>query len=235
MKNTKEGIVLKRLNYSETSLIITFFTKENGIKTFLFQGAKKKKGNILHPLAVVEISSFSRSDSSLEKIASIERVLNTDKLTSNPIKSSVSFFIAELLMICLHDSDEDRRLYSFINEEIKYINNEKLSQNYLIWFMLKLSGFLGFQPNSSKSEANFLDLEEGVFLSYEPSNHKFINDEGVQYLNQINKLAKNEALFLVFPKNLKETILNTLLNYFEYHLPNFKTPKSYTVIKAVFE
>lgn len=235
MKNTKEGIVLKRLNYSETSLIITFFTKENGIKTFLFQGAKKKKGNILHPLAIVEISSFSRSDSSLEKISSIERIVNTDKITTNPIKSSVSFFIAELLMLCLHDSDEDKRLYLFISDEVHYISGEKLSPSYLIWFMLKLSGFLGFQPNSTEETTPFLDLEEGVFIPYKPSNHKFVNDEGVKYLNKINQATKNEALSLTIPKSLKSLMLNTLLTYFEYHLPNFKTPKSYAIIKAVFE
>jgi DNA repair protein RecO (recombination protein O) len=68
MKKTDSGILLKRIPYSETSLVLTIFTLLEGKKSFLFQGAKKKKGNVLLPLSPIELTYFQRDDSQLAKI-----------------------------------------------------------------------------------------------------------------------------------------------------------------------
>ena len=71
MKFQDRGIVLSRSAYSETSLIVTLFTESFGVQTFLFQGAKKKKGLVLFPLATVDITYYRRSDSQMGKLTEI--------------------------------------------------------------------------------------------------------------------------------------------------------------------
>ena len=67
MKSTDKAILLNRINYSESSLIITYYTLNNGIQKFLFQGGKKKANN-LFPLSISEITYYNRPDSSLGKV-----------------------------------------------------------------------------------------------------------------------------------------------------------------------
>ena len=43
MKQTDIGILIYRKNYSESSLILTFFTEKGGLTTYIFKGAKKKQ------------------------------------------------------------------------------------------------------------------------------------------------------------------------------------------------
>ena len=84
MKRTDKAILLNRISYSESSLIITFYTFENGIQKFIFQGGKKK-AHQLFPLAISEITYYKRPDSDLGKLTSSEskRILN--ELPFNPI------------------------------------------------------------------------------------------------------------------------------------------------------
>ena len=235
MKNTAEGILLKKINYSETSLVTTFFTKEFGLKAFLFQGGKKKKGNMLHPLALVELTFYARTDSDLAKLTSIDRLTNTEHILRNPVKSSICFFLAEIIASTIQENDADTSLYDFLKREIAFINQNKVSPNYLIWFVLRVSQFMGLKPVSTKEEAHYLDVEEGIFLVNQPTNHKFIKSRAVQVLNSLNQHQKEEVLSHKITKTQRADCIEILLDYLSFHVPNFKIPKSLAVIKAVFE
>ena len=63
MKQTARGILIHRQAQSETSLMVTLLTEKEGLVTYLFQGAKKKRGLVLFPLAPVEFSFYRRTDS----------------------------------------------------------------------------------------------------------------------------------------------------------------------------
>ena len=89
-----EGIVLQKVDYSETSLIVKVLTAEEGVLSFIYQGAKrkKKKGNLISPLAIINISYFNRADSAMGKITSVEPAVVYKDLAFNPYKSSILFF-----------------------------------------------------------------------------------------------------------------------------------------------
>ena len=57
MKNTDLGILIAKKNYSESSLILTFYTELNGLSSFIFKGARKKKLAIFH-LGIYELTFF---------------------------------------------------------------------------------------------------------------------------------------------------------------------------------
>ena len=147
MKSVQNGILLKRLNYSETSLILHFYTKEVGFQAYLFQGGKKKKGNMLHPLSIIEISSFDSNDSGLGKISEVSASYAAQEIPYHPIKSGIAFFVAEILASVLHNSDKDERMYAFLIREIQWIDHSEELTNYPIWFMLKFAEEMGVGIN----------------------------------------------------------------------------------------
>ena len=92
--SSTEGIVLHKVNYSETSLILKVFTLQNGLQSFIFQGAKRKgkKGNLISPLSIIQINYFQRQDSDLAKISEIESEISYKTIPFDPIKSGIVFF-----------------------------------------------------------------------------------------------------------------------------------------------
>ena len=234
MKVIHHGILLKKRNYSETSLITTFYTLEQGVQTYIFQGGKKKKGNALHALSCFELEAYFRSDSELGKLTAVypDPILNN--LPFHPIKTSISFFIAELLGYCLSTSEPDEALFQFLKQEIQWIDQSNELTNYPIWFLVTFLNYLGCVPQNETSHPTYLDLKEGEFLTHLPrEGFQYFDDAAVPYWSQMMSQTKNEALGTPLPIVIRKLLLHNLLHYYAHHVPGYKTPKSLEVIRTV--
>ena len=104
MKYSEQGIIITRFSYSETSVMLKVFTKEHGLKSFLFQGAKKKKGVVLLPLSPIEFTCYQRDESHLAKMTDATLFYTFETIPFNPIKSTVIFYYSApfscLFLIC---------------------------------------------------------------------------------------------------------------------------------------
>lgn len=234
MKSKGHGILLQKINYSETSLILKLYTVEKGIQSYLFQGGKKKKGNILLPLSVVEYEYYQRQDSDLGKLTLIDPTFVFQEIPFDPVKSSMAFFIAEVLFKTLKSTDKEQELFSFLAGEIAFLDSTENYTNYLIWFSLELTKHLGFYPQQAAGDAKYFDLEEGEFLNYAPSGHIYVKDDSITLLNQLLNFEKDEFLIQKFSSEYRKAILQHLMSYYKYHIEGFKELKSLEIIEQVF-
>jgi DNA repair protein RecO (recombination protein O) len=234
MRSVQIGILLKKLNYSETSLILHFYTLEEGFKPFLFQGGKKKKGNILHPLSIVEIESYQRPDSELGKISSISPQPVLQSIPIHPVKGGLAFFLTELIAQCLKSSDSDQRMFRFLIEEIKWLDNTSEVTNYPIWFLLKFAYLMGFSPHVLEEKPTYFDLQEGELTRFKPKGHVFIEDTTIPILEELLNKQKSEFMVHKMNKTTRKQLINNLIDYYKQHISNFKTPKSLEVMQTVF-
>lgn len=234
MKSKGHGILLQKINYSETSLILKLYTAEKGIQSYLFQGGKKKKGNILLPLSVVEYEYYQRQDSDLGKLTLIDPTFVFQEIPFDPIKSSMAFFVAEVLFKVLKSTDTEQELFSFLVNEIAFLDHTDEITNYLLWYSLELSKHLGFYPQQAAGEAKYFDLEEGEFLNYAPSGHIYIKDDSILILNKLLDFEKEEFLAQQLSSENRKLILQHLMSYYKFHVEGFKELKSLEVIEQIF-
>lgn len=234
MKSVQTGILLKKLNYSETSLILHFYTLEEGFKPFLFQGGKKKKGNILHPLSIVEIESYQRPESELGKISAISPQPALQNIPFNPIKGGLSFFLTELIAQCLKSSDSDQRMFNFLIEEIKWLDSATEITNYPIWFLVKFADLLGFAPHVLAENSLFFDLEEGELTRFHPKGHLFLQNDSIPILEELLSKPKTQFLTHKITKTNRKQLIENMIEYYKRHISNFKSPKSLEILQTVF-
>lgn len=234
MKTIHQGILLKKIDYSETSLILQFYTQEKGIQSYLFQGGKKKKGNSLQPLSIVEIEVYMRTDSDLGKISAVSLLEVHDSITFNPLKSGIAFFLAETLTQTLKSTEAENSLYLFLKQEISWLNNHNSLANYPVWFLLKLSSYLGFSPHVKDRNCTYFDLEEGTLSARVPTGHVYLKDETIPFVEKMLITSKEEGLSLTLSKASRKQLTENLLSYFKHHVEGFKTPKSLEVLQTIF-
>lgn len=235
MKGIQSGILLKKLNYSETSLILHFFTLEDGFQAYIFQGGKKKKGNTLQALSIVEITAYRREDSDLGKITEINSLFVPQTIPYHPLKSGLAFFMTEVLSYVLQRSDKDPEMFTFLEHEIKWIDDSDELTNYPIWFLLKLADEIGIGINVENPNGLTFDLQDGVISNQTPSSHIFVNDEVVPILIQLLDSQKTEMLAKHIHKTHRRHIVDHLISYYKIHISGFKTPKSLQVMQTIFE
>lgn len=228
MKFTDKAILLNRINYSESSLIITYYTLQNGIQKFLFQGGKKKANN-LFPLSISEITYYSRPDSTLGKVTASETTQILSELPFHPIKSTIAFFIAEFLSKCLQTEEKEVLLFHFLEEKIIFLDKEKDISLFPIQFLLDFSEFLGIQPHVISKTGNYFNLMEGDISETKPIGDIFAQGEPVQLIHAC--LAKESDI--QHTNKLRNETLDVLIQYFQLHIPQFKTLKTLEVIREV--
>jgi len=234
MKTIDKAIVLSRLPYSETSLIVNLFTLESGLQTFLFQGAKKKKGLILFPLELVEITYYKRNDSSLMKLTEMESIAPLHHILDNPLKSSVAFFVSELILICLQDNHQDKKLFRFLSDEIQWLNMSEELSNYLIWFLAQVSRLEGFQPEIKHNPPRYFELQEGKFTNELPFLPAYLEEPWLHWLADSLEYSKQDFLSLSIPKEERVKLIDAWLEYYQFHVSGMRKMKSLEVIRTVF-
>lgn len=234
MKITDKAIVLSRLSYSESSLIVNLFTLESGLQTFLFQGAKKKKGLILFPLELVEIVYYKRNDSSLMKLTEMQALEPLHHLLDDPLKSSIAFFISELMMNCLRDNHQDKRLFQFLSEEIHWLNLSEELSNYLVWFLAQISKLEGFQPEVQHENPRYFELQEGKFTNELPFLPSYLEESWLHWLTDSLRLEKTAFLAVSIPKEERVKLIDAWLEYYQFHVSGMRKMKSLEVIRTVF-
>lgn len=227
MKTTDEGIFLYRKPYSSSSLITWFFTRQNGLQKFAFRGGKKKSHQIF-PLAISELTFYKRSNVELLNLTSCDTVLPLT-FQFNPIKSSVAFFIAEVIRKSVHTDDTDEELYLFLrNEILKLEASENLSM-FPIRFLIEFSSFLGIIPQIEDENPDSFDLNSGQFICAHHVAANLIQGDVVDLLYNLISKEGDQS----FSNKTRTESLDTMLLYFSIHIPGFNKLESFDIIKDI--
>lgn len=232
MKISERGFIISRVNYSESSLIVRCYTQQQGLKAFLFQGAKKKHGHVLMALAPIEFNCYQRNDSQLSKMTDVQLFYAFQEIPFHPVKSGILFFMAEILQNVLHEDVKDEVLFEFISDEIKWLDHTTIYTNYPVFWLLELTQHLGFYP--LLKPGNYFDLEEGVFSEVKPINHTYLQGEIVQLLQELIQLEKDKIMAYPLKKTERKQLITLLLDYYKFHLPNFRKIKSMEVVESIW-
>lgn len=230
-----EGIVLQKIDYSETSLIVKVLTPTEGIISFIFQGAKRKnkKGNLISPLAVLNFDYYKRNDSSLAKVTSVEPAIVFKSIPFDPYKSSVLFFMNEVLSKCIKEKDADPDLYTFLRSVLEILDLSEKIGNFPIKFLYQLTKYLGFYPQQEEGGL-YLDLQEGKYVRYIPNHPFYLSEEKSALLLQLSGMNFDGKSDPIITLEKRRELVYDLLKYYQVIFDNFEEIQSIAVLEATF-
>ena len=227
MKQVDTGIFLHRLSYSETSLITLFYTRGSGLKRYLFKGGKKKAHN-LFPMAICEISTYGRTDSQLKSMTAVEASIPLH-FQFDPIKSTIAFFVAEVLQKCVPEEEPDVHLFDFICAQVTRLETTDDCQLFPIEFLIDLTEALGVQPYCEERSARYFNLDEGTFEDIKRLDQRVEGGEAVELIKQ--RIMGEQMI--TSKRAVREEALEILLAYYSIHVPRFSDLSSYEIVREV--
>lgn len=227
MKSTDYGIFLHRISYSNTSLIISFYTKENGLKKFIFKGGKKKAHN-LFPMGLSELSYYDRKESDLLQLTAAEPAFPTD-FQFDPIKGTIAFFMAEVIRKVVQVNEKDPALFRFLEDAVHNLNESDQSQLIPVLFMIDLAEWLGVQPFIENDAHTHFNLDEGRYEGVRRAQYNVVSGEVAELIKahvlgmEVHSIAKQKRV----------EALEAMINYFRIHVAGFGEIGAYEIIKEV--
>lgn len=146
------GLVLKVIDFSETSCIVTLFTREFGKIHGLAKGARRLKGpfeSALDLLSLVRIVFLRKSSGALDLLteAKLERRFRGRDRDLASIHAG--YYVAELLSELTHDYDAHPELFDAANQTLQGLTNSDNTRSLVLRFELVALGLLGHQPTLS--------------------------------------------------------------------------------------
>ena len=233
---TSKAIVLNAIKYGDNDLIVKCYT-EQGLRAYLIKRIfKQTKGKFsiayFQPLTQLEITANYKNNRSLHFINEVK--VSTPYLTipTNVVKQTMLVFLSEVLTHALKEEEENSELFHYLETTFLWLDSQNETANFHLYFLMNLTKYLGFYPEKGEQFLYF-DLLEGKFTDHINSRH-YISGENLTYFKQLHGTNFDGLFKLKFNKKSRQSLLETLIQYFELHLPGFRKPKSLEVLKMVF-
>lgn len=223
MKLVSQAIFLHRINYGDSSLIITCFTLDKGIRKFIFKGAKKKAQN-LFAMAPLELTYALSTKSDLNALYEAQ-LLFKPCFQESPVKASIAFFMAEVLRKSLPEQQTDERLFLFLMDKLHQLDRSSSLRYLALSFLCELSTFLGITPLIS-GEKDVFDLQEGI-LGVDTQGNTIQKGPEVALLRDLLTTNKLDN----FDRDNRDKALNLLLSYYAIHIPSMKKIDTVQIIR----
>ena len=236
---TTKAIVLGSLKYGESDLIVKAFTERAGLRSYHLRGVlKSKKGKLRASqfllLTQLEIVANHKDKGRLESLRDARVLTTYDTLHIDILKSSVVFFLAEVLRNAVKEEEANPALFHYLSTSLTWFDQHEKTVNFHLLFLLRLSRFLGFYPDDSDSEKEYFNLLDGSFQDLK-TNAYCIRAENLSLLKQFLGIDFDALSSIKLNKHQRSGFLVMLMEYYALHLQGFQKPKSLAVLNELFD
>lgn len=233
-----KAIILKTIHYSDTQKIIYAYSSGKGYLSFISPAAiLKRKSMPVHLMQISEIEYFENEKSNLYKVRSISPLINLPNLYFDVVKMNIILLWGEILNLILKNEGKNEDLFEFIAHSVEYLNSTRTdTANFNLFFLYRLSGFLGYQINTSTWQEGYIfNISDGNFC---PANQAASYVSGPNTARIIYRFCTCEAgeiKDIPLNRESRNILLDIILLFFTIHLNVNFNIKSIQVIREVFQ
>lgn len=233
------AIVLRAVRYGDNSIILTVYTREQGLQSLISGGFHSRKGIIkpamVQVLSMLDIVYYEKGKGSLRRLKEASMHHHFQSLHFDAIKSSLAMFLAEVLQHVLQEGEPDPALFDFMDDSFSQLDEaeEKLTYFHLL-FLYRLTHFFGFYPQSPQNEFPYFDLLNGNYTLDRPPHFHFLEKEETGEWKELAiATLKNKDTSINMPKKSRDRLLKTLLEYYRVHIKDFGELQSLNVLREL--
>lgn len=234
------GIVLHSIKFSDSATIVTMYTRQFGRVSYMVHGVNKKKSVFrtayLQPLSILEMDVFHTPGKDIQRIKDIQIGYPFTGIPFDPVKNAVALFISEMLFRTLRQTEPDESVFLFLENSIQQLDCcEDGIANFHLLFLLKLTRYLGFEPNSDEEKTTYFDLMNGVFKKEKPLHlHFLMPDDSADFAALLHADYSSMQL-LIFSRSKRLKLLESMVEYYRLHIPDFHGLHSLEVLQSLFD
>jgi DNA repair protein RecO (recombination protein O) len=226
MLTKTKGLVISNMRYRESSLLVTIYTAECGITTYIENGVRsvkaKHKMALFQPLTLLDLEVFHKPGKGIHRISSAKCYYPYRKIPFDIAYSSIALFLSEVLSKVLKEEEANPVLFEFLEASFQFLDQAPgHTENFHLQFLWNLTEFLGFYPGLV---SEFLEQ---------------LRVAGVPGIAGIDAEALS-ALFhadygqeVLMKRGQRQAVLAALIYYYQLHMESFGDLRSLQILQEV--
>ncbi len=237
MLTKEKAIVINKTQLAEKKCIVKLFTFNHGfIESVCFASnspSSKVKTNTLWPLSLIDVELVIRQNKEIHQLKETQPYFISTSTNSSLLKLNVVQLISEILSKTIKVQHGNKELYRFIEELIIQIDqrNESELSNVINYFLIELTTYLGIEPqNNFSSLDSYFDCRAGEFTKY-----GLVMPLGfdAKLSETLSICLKHNTLDLKLNTAARKDLIDGLLAYYGFHIPNFGHIKSLDIVREL--
>lgn len=231
---------MNQIKYGETSLIVQVYTEKFGRQSYMVKGGRSRKSamksNLFRPFFLLEMEVYHREGKNIQSIKEVRLCENLNNLVFDVYKSTLVLFLTEVCSKVLREEEQNQELFVFLYNSIRYLDlTEESTGRFHLYFLSKLTRYLGFLPQLNWSDQNaFFDMDNGFFVGEERT-HAHCLEKGVSgKLYSLFSTSINLVNNLEMSKEEVDALLRAILNFYALQIDGFSNLKSLSVLHELF-
>ncbi|RNC80095.1 MAG: DNA repair protein RecO [Balneola sp.] len=236
-------IVLRTVDYQESSKIITVLSKEHGKIALIARGAKKPKNKLRGALEIgniLDVVYYHKPSRSVQNLTEASIHFSSQEFRIDLEKASILYTTLELVAQLIHENEMNESFYKFLITLIPWLaGNEAIKASILCYIQVRcaeLCGFLLNDENTNLEMPVYFNIAEGSISNAIDSELSYkLTVLQARFLKQsIQTKQKNIFNIELTGQELKQLIRH-LDVYFMYHIEGFKERKSDVVFEQLLK
>lgn len=233
-----KAIIISALKYGEADLIVKAYTLSDGLCTYMLKGVLKSrkgkfKASMFQSLTQLDIVANHRGSGKMEYLREAKVTGNYQSLHTHPVKQAMTMFLAEMLRNAIREEESNEPLFHYLEYSFQVLDTLDKIANFHLLFLLNLTRYLGFQPETGMEDLPVFNLLEGVFQEIS-TNDYCIEGNNVDLLKSLLGTDFDTLQHIKLNQSSRNDFLNMLLLYYELHIEGFRKPKSLSVLNEIF-
>lgn len=230
-----EAVVLSKINYGDTSSIVSLFTKDEGKISAIAKGArspKSKYGRIIDPINYLLIVFYKKDSREVQLISDAEILDYFPAIKTNLEKLKYAYAIIELVKNLLAEHDVNKVLFKGIVRILSKLNTSKekpeVSFGRFFIFALKQVGYeiqiekCAFCGNENMHVEDFyFHFEKGLICGKCKEKAVEIYKINLELLSYLRCLKSNISVEN-FSNSEPQRAIDLMEKFVKYHVQGFK-------------
>lgn len=229
-----DAIVMKTVDYSESSIIATLFTKEKGKIAVIAKGARKPKNKFAAFLVVgqlLEVVVYNKESRSVQTLSDVSysRKLNSFRIDIE--KMALMMMTLELSNQVLHDNEVNIPLFNFLMKTLVWVDKQTdVPVQLFPYLQLRIAEYIGIgvqYMNSEDSNGGYLNISSGLLSPQKEDDHaERLSSLQFAFIKKSLHSANASVLRIVMSPSELKKLIQILDKYFIYHVEGMKPRRS---------
>ena len=239
-----EAIVFRTVEFSESSLIATLFTRSNGVIAVIAKGAKRPKskfGAYLVPGQVLEVVFHYKATRSVQTLTDTSFSIKLNGIRTDIQKMALVVSTLELSSQVLHENEVNEVLFDFLKNVLSWVDDQNsITRTIFPYIQLRIIDTIGIGLQIDENfetkppVKGYINIETGSLSNVQHGEDSVLLST-VQMDFIFSSLTQKKSS--IFKKKLSGIELNSLIEYLDryirYHVEGVKPRRSDSIFDQI--
>lgn len=243
MITQSQAIILRTVDYQESSKIITVLSKEHGKIAMIARGVKKPKSKLsgLIDLGnILDVVYYYKGNRGVQSLTEASIFYSTPIFRIEFERAAILYAVLELTSQLVHENEVNEPIFDFLIKFIPWLGDEILAEPSIFTYVqLRCADLCGFALNDKESDLDrdvYLNITDGTISNSIESELCYkLTVLQAKFIQQ-SITSKKKAVLNLGLKGLElKQLIRHLDVYFKYHIEGYKDRRSDSIFEQMLQ